>query len=172
MPCDLLIVISGPVGVGKTTVAEEASAQLDQRGIAHKFIDLDALGETYPQPHRLTLANLSDVWANCADGGSRTLIVSHVVEAQSDVTDLEGAVSSSKTIVIQLRASDANLLDRVQRRELGSGLARHEKLPLELATILQDAPADFVVETDGRSIIDIAGEILGLVENETGIPAP
>ena len=52
------------------------------------------------------------------------------------------------------------------------GLARHEKRALELATILQDAPADFVVETDGRSIIDIAGEILGLVENETGIPAP
>ena len=37
---------------------------------------------------------------------------------------------------------------------------RHEKRSLELSRILKlSAPFDFVVETDGRSVIDLAMEI-------------
>ena len=44
-----LLLISGPVGVGKTTVANELSTLLEVDGIAHTFVDLDALTYTFPR---------------------------------------------------------------------------------------------------------------------------
>ena len=71
-----LLVISGPVGTGKTTIGNEVSSSLERQGVAHTFIDMDTLAETYPRPpdarfgDRLALLNLCDVWANCAATGS------------------------------------------------------------------------------------------------------
>jgi deoxyadenosine/deoxycytidine kinase len=59
-----LLVVSGPIGVGKTTVAQEISNLLDRSNTAHTFVDLDALTQTYTRPpddpygYRLVFANL------------------------------------------------------------------------------------------------------------------
>ena len=44
------ILITGPVGSGKTTVAIEASAQLEAAGIAHALVDTDELDRIFPAP--------------------------------------------------------------------------------------------------------------------------
>ena len=43
------IVLGGPVGVGKTTIGYEIRHQLEALNIAHTFVDLDALTQTYPR---------------------------------------------------------------------------------------------------------------------------
>jgi hypothetical protein len=43
-----VLVISGPAAVGKTSVANELSAQLRAADIAHAVIDTDALDDVYP----------------------------------------------------------------------------------------------------------------------------
>ena len=166
-----LLVISGPVGAGKTTVGNEVSTSLERRRVAHTFIDLDTLAETYPRPpgdrfgNRLALLNLQDVWANCVAAGSRNLIVARVVETPQDAEEIQRAVPGSRPIVCQLRASDETLIERVGTREVGSGRAWHEARSLELAQSLRrSAPADFVVDTDGRSVLDIADEVVTQVE--------
>ena len=166
-----LLVISGPVGVGKTTVGNEVSTSLERRGVAHTFIDLDTLAETYPRPSddrfgaRLALSNLRAVWINCAAAGSRNLIVARVVETRGELEDIQQAIPGSRPTVCQLRASDEMLIDRVRIREVGSGRDWHEVRALELAQSLQRrAPADFVVDTDDRSVPQIADEIVGQVE--------
>jgi len=166
-----LLLISGPVGVGKTTVGNEVSSSLERRGVAHTFIDMDALAWTYPRPSddrfgdRLALLNLRGVWANCAAKGSNNLIVARVVETQSDIENIHDAVPGCQPLVCQLRANDETLIERVRTRELGSGCDRHEARALELARSLQNkAPADFVVDTDGRLASDNADEIVGQVE--------
>ena len=79
-----LLIISGPVGVGKSTIADEVSNRLVQDGTSHSQIDLDALAECYPRPaddrfaDRLALVNLRDVWRNCFATGSRDLIIAQV----------------------------------------------------------------------------------------------
>ena len=45
-----MLVISGPAAVGKTSVANEVSAQLRAADIAHGAIDTDALDDVYPVP--------------------------------------------------------------------------------------------------------------------------
>ncbi len=37
------LIITGPIGVGKTSVAGEVSEQLDKANVAHALIDIDSL---------------------------------------------------------------------------------------------------------------------------------
>ncbi|MEM8650662.1 MAG: AAA family ATPase [Pseudomonadota bacterium] len=161
-----LLVISGPIGVGKTTVSEEISNLLVEEGVSHTLLDLDVLAETYPRPSddrfgdKLAIQNLSAIWGNCRNAGSRNLIIPRVIEKTTDLSEIVSAVPDSAPTLCQLRGSDETLMERVRKREIGSGYMRHEKRSLELSRILKlSAPFDFVVETDGRSVIDLAMEI-------------
>ena len=166
-----LLIVSGPVGVGKTTVGHELSERLCDVKTAHTFVDLDALAQTYPRPDddrfgtNLALRNLAAIWANCRAEGSKVLIISRVVETPGDVGDIERAVSISPAITCQLRASEEILVDRLERREIGSGLAWHKKRAVELARLLNlSGPANFSVDTDDRRPAGIADEVLRRAE--------
>ncbi len=71
-----VIVISGSMGSGKTTVLGEASDVLLGCGVPHATIDLDAMG-TALLPDTvstdLSYRNLASVWANCAAEGLNRL---------------------------------------------------------------------------------------------------
>ena len=165
-----LLILSGPVGVGKTTIGQEVSSLLSADNVAHTFIDLDALTQTFPRPpddpygDRLALSNLRQVWANSLAAGSGNLIVARVVETRSAVDRIQDAVPHSSPKVCQLRASRNALGERVRRRELGSARDWHEIRALELyPNLAKDGPCDFVVETEGRLPPNIAREIVAQV---------
>jgi len=162
-----LLILSGPVGVGKTTVGHEMSERLAHLAIPHTFVDLDALAQTYPRPDGdpfgtgLALRNLTQVWSNGRAAGAQILIVARVVETGGDVAAIERAVALSPAMVCQLQASEQTLVDRVARREVGAGLERHRKRALELArSLASSGPADFTVETDHGALADIADDVL------------
>lgn len=165
-----LLVVSGPVGVGKTTIGSELSSILERRLIAHSFVDLDGLAQTYPRKpddpfgNNIALSNLSLVWANCRKHGSKNLIVGRVVETKADVEKLGQATGISKITVCQLCAPDSTLLTRVRSREIGSDREWHERRSLELAGQLEQTDfADFLVNTEAREPTDIAQEVAGRV---------
>ena len=173
MPADTipLLIISGPVGVGKTTVGHELSVQLSDAAIAHTFVDLDALAYTFPRPpddpfgSRLAHANLAALWANARAVGAKNLVVARVVETPAGVADIVQAVPGAAPIVCQLSAGDASLRARVATREIGSSHDWHADRAIELARSLAAAsPADFIVDTDARPVADIAGEVLSRVD--------
>lgn len=169
-----MLVVNGPVAVGKSTVANAASALLIQRGIAHTFIDVDRLTETFPRPaedpfgHRLALRNLRDVWANCAAEGSRNLILARVIETARTLEEFANAVPGAAPTLCLLRARPETLIRRVGQRETGTRRDWYEARSLELARSLDcSALADFIVDTDGRAPDELAEEIVDRVTWET-----
>lgn len=167
-----ILLISGPVGVGKTAVGNEVADILEREGIPHTFIDFDQIRYTYPRPdddpwgNRLGLQNLAGIWSNCSQAGALNLVVSYVVEESSFIDSLRQFIPEGRVSVVQLSASMETLTSRLRRREIGSGLDWHINRAAELSSILVDdsVPCEHRVVTDGRAVIDIAEDIVSRVQ--------
>ena len=162
-----VMVVTGPVGVGKTTIATEISALLAEAGIPHACVDMDGLRDAWPAPpddrfnSALGLRNLAAIWRNFQAAGTQRLILADVVEQRSDLDGYRAAVPGAEVTLVRLRASVATLEERVERREAGVGRDWHLHRAAELAAQMDhDALEDLLIETDGRSPDDIAREIL------------
>ena len=168
-----LILISGPVGVGKTSVAQEMSTLLVAQEIAHTFMDLDALTHTYPRPRddtygqTLALKNLQAVWSNAQASNPLLLVVARVIETKASARQIADAVAIDQFKIVQLSARDETLLERVRKREIGKDRAWHEARAIELARNLSETDfADLIIQTDDLKPTEIAAELsqkLGLV---------
>lgn len=86
------LVISGPPGVGKTTVAWEIFDQLVAKGSRHALVDLDLLGASWPVPpddehnERLKARNLAAMWQNFRAAGVERLIAAGVIENAANLS--------------------------------------------------------------------------------------
>jgi predicted kinase len=164
-----VLVIAGPAGVGKTSVAHEVSAQLRAADIAHAVIDTDALDDVYPVPDeqwRLTERNLASVWQSFRELGTRRLILVDVyTHRESELSWIRRASGADRLMLVRLSASERTLGERVGRREIGSAhddqLARTLLQANELAE--EAVPRASVIETDERTVPDIAAEIVELL---------
>ena len=133
-----VLLITGPVGVGKSTVAAEA-ARLREANVPHALVDLAWIGQSWPIPdddpwhERLAHRNLACIWANFRDAGAGRLILCRVLEDRSLLRAVVEAVPGAEVKVVRLRA-------------LG-----HTRVE------------DHLVDTEDRAVADVAGEVLRLV---------
>jgi len=161
-----LLIISGSMGAGKTTVLSEVSDLLAEEHIPHGAIDLDWLGVMYPSQgehgERLSFANLAAIWPCYKNAGARRLVVACVVEDRSELRHYEKAVPGAEVVVCRLTASSETMRDRLRVREPGLFQPKALARSTELDSILKKSRAeDFVVNNDaGRSITEVAREVL------------
>jgi hypothetical protein len=162
-----VVVLTGTVGAGKTTVAFEMSAQLASRDIPHAVVDLDALSYVYPRPpddpfgRQVALANLAAVWTNDRRAGAERLILVRVVEDTSDLDALRSAIPGAAITVCRVLASAAVVDQRIRHREAGSGLDWHLRRAPELDAILDSAAVeDLCVDNNRRPVHEVAQEVL------------
>jgi hypothetical protein len=115
------LVLSGPPGVGKTTVGWRVFDRCIDLGLDPAFVDLDLLGAAWPPPDddphhaRLKATNLAAVWSNYREAGSRQLIIAGVVENHEERLQLEDATGGPVT-VCRLTAPDTELAHRIRHR--------------------------------------------------------
>lgn len=162
-----VLIVTGTVGVGKTTVAGAVSERLEALAVPHAFVDMDALRWCFPRPSddrfhtRLGLRNLRAVWRNCRAAGATRLVTADVIETPADLAGYEQAVPGAEIVVARLVARPATIARRLHGRDTGSGLAWHLARAVELAEILErNGVGHLVVDTDEASPEELAGEIL------------
>jgi predicted kinase len=159
-----LLVITGSMGSGKTTVMAEASDILNASGIGHAAIDLDALGIVHraaTAPRDVARTNLEAVWRNIAAAGVDALILSAAVERAVDLDGLRAAVGAGSAVVCRLRAPIAVMEDRIRVREPGMLQPQFVERVATLERILDSASLeDFALTNDGRPVTEVAREML------------
>ncbi|MEJ8647957.1 hypothetical protein WKI65_07650 [Streptomyces sp. MS1.AVA.3] len=165
-----LLLIGGRAGVGKSTVGWEVSDQLRAASVPHAIIEGDFMGQVHPapdgDPHRsqITERNLAAIWANYHQLGYRRLIYTNTVSVLPESAGLfERALGADTwTVRVLLTASDTTTHERLVAREIGSELERELKNSAYKARLLDERASDdtFRVATDGRSVREIAAEVL------------
>ncbi|WP_225804311.1 AAA family ATPase [Streptomyces sp. NK15101] len=176
-----VLLIGGRAGVGKTTVGWEVSARLRAAMVPHCVIEGDFMGQAHPapegDPHRskITERNLAALWSNYAGLGYRRLIYTNTVSvlAENEGMFLRAMGADVRIVRVLLTASDATARERLTGRELGSELEQELEGSARKARILDEqAPPDTVrVATDGRTVVDIAREVVsatGWLANVSG----
>lgn len=163
-----VLLITGPVGVGKSSVFSEVGDLLQAAGIRFAAVELDALSYCHPPAPGddrfrtdLTFRNLAAVWRNFRAAGAERLILSRVLESREELARYRKAVPGADITVVRLRASVPTLRKRVARREIGSGRTWHTRRAGELSRLMDRARVeDILVDTTGRTVNAIAREIL------------
>ncbi len=176
-----VLLITGPLGVGKTTILDAVAERLRTAGAPFAAIDLDALAWAYPPApdddlyrSGLMFRNLAVVWRNYRDAGATRLVCAYVVEARKDLDRYLEAIPGAAITVVRLRASEATLQARLSRRLAHSDLvdgqvrlderARRERRSArsrQLAVLMDRVRVeDVLIDTDGRDVDAIAGDVL------------
>ncbi len=163
-----VLVVSGSVGAGKTTVAEAVTDLLRERGVPYGWVDVDALRRVYPtEPtdpfaHDVALDQLAAMAGVFRRRGYHHVVLSEVVERRGDRERYAAAFGGAVVAVVRLTASEATRVARIRARE-PEGWVRdwHLRRTVELEAVLEAAGADdAVVVNEGRAPAETAVEVL------------
>ena len=160
-----LLIITGSMGAGKTSVLAEASDILSLRHIVHAAIDMDALGLAHlPSAggnDSVMCRNLESICGNYAASGVTRLLLARAMEDRAELELCQKIVSAAKATVCRLTAGIATMQQRVRARELGLLQQQYVERVATLDAILDRARLeDFAVINENRSVSDVAKEML------------
>jgi hypothetical protein len=167
LPDIALLIITGSMGSGKSTVMGEASDILAESGIAHAAIDLDTLRifhlSSKVHDHHVDCRNLECVWVNYRSLGLTRLLLAAAIESRSDLESFCDAVSAAVTVVCRLTASLATMQQRVRMREPGIRQQEFvERVAVLNASLDSARLEDFSVANENRPVTEVAREMLRL----------
>lgn len=172
------IVITGPVGAGKSTTAWALREVLGKRGIANALFDMDYLRMVYPEPvgdrfgSRIGTAVLADAWRHmqAADygpaGPMRVAIIADVVETPDHRRTYEHALPGVEVTIVRLDVSLPVLAARLANREKPDDLPWYLARAPELQQMMEDTGVgDITISVTTES----PDEIATLVANRLGL---
>lgn len=161
-----LVLLTGPVGVGKSTVADALSDRLTEQGLAHWLMDLDRLTDIAPRapgdpfaggPMR---ASVHAVWRVMRSAGARAAVFPRVFESSAEVQELAREIPGAELWMVRLRASAPVLTGRIAARERGESLRWHRERAQQLAGIMDRVNlGDLAIDTDEKTPETIAEQI-------------
>lgn len=160
-----LLIITGGMGAGKTSVLAEASDLLALRQIPHAAIDVDALGIGFLSPGATTdgimNSNLQSVCRNYAALGVQRFLLARALEDRDQLETCQEAVSATDTLVCRVISSIETMQQRIQARENGISHQEYVARVGKLNAILDRARLEnFSVMNENRSVTDVAVEML------------
>ncbi|NQX10616.1 AAA family ATPase [Microbacteriaceae bacterium VKM Ac-2855] len=141
------VLLTGTVGVGKSTVGEAISDALGDRLPAHAVIDLDQIRRLRPVPAddrfalEVELANLAALVSNYRAVGAQRFVISGVVESAQERRRYEAALGGASILLVRLRAPADVVAERIRTRHATDAAGRdwHLDRAIELETVLSTA---------------------------------
>lgn len=165
-----VLMLTGPVGVGKSTALSEIARLLTQANMPHAAVDLAVIGRAWPAPaddpwnERVIHRNLACMWANFRVAGAERLVLARVLEARSLLRHVEAAVPGAAITVVRLRATLPVLEARIRHREQGGDPTWFLRAAAYLVDVMEQPEiADYVVDNERGPIADVAAQALRLV---------
>lgn len=162
-----ILIITGPVGAGKTSAAETVYDLLSADKTPCAVIDFDWLTAAYPSPaddrfnFRLGIKNLSSIIPNYMTHGIKLFIIPTVVESKEEIETFKALIEGASIFVVRLTAELNTLHKRLDKREIGSLLQWHKKRAGELIEMFESKQLENkIISTENKSIETIAKEIL------------
>jgi adenylylsulfate kinase len=171
------LVITGPVGAGKSTIMRALSELLEQRSIRHIAIDMDHLRWVFPTPPGdrfgacLGFNNLAAIWPNFREMEPECVVIADVVESRAGTDTYLAAMPGTRVTVIRLHVPMPVILQRLEGRQSEQTIEWYRQRAPELQEILErDHIGDLVIDVGDRTPEDTANEILqrvGPLQGET-----
>jgi len=160
-----LLIITGSMGSGKTSVLAEASDILTLRHIVHAAVDLNALGLAHLPSAAgndgVMYRNLESVCRNYAELGVTRLLLARAMEDRAELELCRTVVLAANTTVCRLTAGMSTMRQRIKMRE--SGLLQQQfvdRVAILDAILDRAALEDFAVVNEDRFLGDVAQEML------------
>ena len=117
-----VLLVTGPVGVGKTAVLREADALLVESRVHHATVELEEIARCWTPQTEASRAsfvhrNLAALWSNFTAVGATHLLLSALVERRQEIQRVLQAVPGGVVTVARLHAPLAVLEERIRSRE-------------------------------------------------------
>ena len=161
------LLVTGPLGSGKTSVAAEVGALLEHAGVPNAVVDLDWLAWVGPgiTDERLLAVlhdNLRAVLNRFRVEGISRFLLARTVQSAAELTALADAVAPAQLTVVRLEVPTEVAAERVrQRAPVDSVLTDHDlSQQTELWTASTLLDADAVVDNGERPLSAVAAEVL------------
>ncbi|MGY1763560.1 AAA family ATPase [Geodermatophilus sp. SYSU D00779] len=148
------MLLTGPPGAGKSSVATALHDRLSDAGLSNALVEVDELQRCYPPLDiERVLAHLAMLVASYREAGCHRLIVTATIENDSYQHLLLKAAEARNSLVVRLEAEPTTLGRRLRTREPAawSGLKELLASSLRLAdemTALRNV--DLVLSTEGQ----------------------
>lgn len=161
-----IVVLSGTVGAGKSTVALALRDLLLAQGVVAADVDVDAVATRSPAPpgdpfnERVVVAYLAAMRPRWEDAGVEVLILPRVVETVDQRDDYARALGRPVRVVRIDAAGPTRHRRLLDRHEPGAEQDWHLARTDVLAAILVAAAVEeLVVDNDGRTPHAVAEEV-------------
>lgn len=158
-----ILVISGSMGVGKTTILGEASDLLTAAKVPHAAIDLDAISlPLLPEPlsRDVHLRTTAAIHQHCAAAGIDRFLVAVAIDDPNYLGDLNTAFGGD-IVVCRLKARRDTMAARLRIREPGMRQDEFVERSRQLdAALDQLGLEDFSLPNDDRHVTAVAAELL------------
>jgi adenylylsulfate kinase-like enzyme len=183
-----VLLLSGPPGVGKSTIGFQLYQRCLGVGLTAGYTDLDQIGFLAPyhdgdqSNHRLKARNLAGIWRTYHAAGATHLVVSGAVETQAVLRTYAAALPATVITACRLHAAPSELRRRIMTRGEGgswpqpgdplrgqpeSYLSRVAGQAAAIARALDHTPLDALrIDTTGRT----PGEAADLIAAAAGWP--
>lgn len=168
-----VLLITGPTGVGKSTIGFPCYLSCLGAGLTAGYLDLDQLGLLRPADprdagsHRLKARNLAAIWRNYQDAGATHLVAVGPMRGETDFRIYADALAGAAVTLVRLRAAPDDLRLRIASRGLGGSWPQP-------GDPLVGQPAEFLARAADHAVADgLALDLSGLgdvVIDTTGRP--